>query len=299
LTGARYTDPETVLSPKTSISNVRVLMNTGEDGWSVASLQWDGKDAIGIRWNGGPQNPLGNPQSRGIATWFIAPDEVAAALHARFGDALGELTDQNADVTRVRIRPLPLRIWKKALDKQIDYDWVLSVTDRARGQMEIMNPATGHFMAVHRSQIKALVRDSARDTPNGPKHGILDLNVQMIFEDGQLRLEPLQSLSDRIREVFVEATKTGYAGKHDQVRALINEARTVLVPITGELGPWEAECLDYADAAVSGNFLRLALTSIEKAIAVNKLQQHEYEHGFNYGRPKPPPASTITGKLPR
>src|SRR5882757_2466048 len=286
LTGARYTDPETVLSPKTSISNVRVLMNTGEDGWSVASLQWDGKDAIGIRWNGGPQNPLGNPQSRGIATWFIAPDEVAAALHARFGDALGELTDQNADVTRVRIRPLPLRIWKKALDKQIDYDWVLSVTDRARGQMEIMNPATGHFMAVHRSQIKALVRDSARDTPNGPKHGILDLNVQMIFEDGQLRLEPLQSLSDRIREVFVEATKTGYAGKHDQVRALINEARTVLVPITGELGPWEAECLDYADAAVSGNFLRLALTSIEKAIAVNKLQQHEYEHGFNYGRPK-------------
>ena len=89
---ARYTDPESVLSPKTSISNVRVLMNTGEEGWSVASLQWDGKDAIGIRWNGGPQNLLGNPQSRGIATWFIAPDEIASALRARFGDALGELT---------------------------------------------------------------------------------------------------------------------------------------------------------------------------------------------------------------
>jgi hypothetical protein len=288
LTGARYTDPESVLSPKTSISNVRVLMNTGEDGWSVASLQWEGKDAIGIRWNGGPQNLIGNPQSRGIATWFIAPDEIAAALRTRFGDALGELTDQNADITRVRVRPLPHRIWEEALDKQIDYDWVLSVTDRARGQMEIMNPATGHFMAVHRSQIKALVRDSARDTPNGPKHGILDLNVQMIFEDGQLRLEPLRSLSDRIDEVFVDLAKTGYEGKHDHVRALINEARNALARVTGELGPWEAECLDYADAAVSGNFLRLAITSIEKAIAINKLPQHEYEHGFNYGRPKPP-----------
>ena len=89
-------------------------------------------------------------------------------------------------------------------------------------------------------------------------------------------------------EVFVDVAKTGYEGKHEDIRALINETRIALARVTGELGPWEAECLDYANAAVSGNFLRLALTSIDKAIAVNKLPQQEYEHGYNYGHPKAP-----------
>lgn len=44
--------PETVLSPKGSVANLRVLMNTGEDGWAVTSMQWDGRDALGIRRNG-------------------------------------------------------------------------------------------------------------------------------------------------------------------------------------------------------------------------------------------------------
>jgi hypothetical protein len=26
-----------------------------------------------MRWNGSGENPLGNPQSRGIPTWFIIP----------------------------------------------------------------------------------------------------------------------------------------------------------------------------------------------------------------------------------
>jgi hypothetical protein len=26
-----------------------------------------------MRWNGSEDNPLGNPQSRGIPTWFIIP----------------------------------------------------------------------------------------------------------------------------------------------------------------------------------------------------------------------------------
>jgi hypothetical protein len=277
----RYTDPETVLSPKGSVANLHVLLNTGEGGWAVASMQWEGNDSLGIRWNGHADNPIGNPQSRGIATWFILPDELAALLRARFGDTLGGLSDQNTDITRVRIRPLPHRIWKGAAQEQVDYEWVLSITDRERGHMEIMNPSTGHFMALHRSQIKKLVRDSVNDKPSGPKHGILELNVQMIFEDGRLRLEPLQSLTDRIDEMFLELRQSGYDGKHERVRALIQEARTSLARETGELGPWEAHCLDYAETAMGDNFLRLALNEIKQAIAVKRLPEHEYERGYN------------------
>ena len=28
-----------------------------------------------MRWNGSDQNPIGNPQSRGLPTWFIVPDQ--------------------------------------------------------------------------------------------------------------------------------------------------------------------------------------------------------------------------------
>jgi hypothetical protein len=283
-----YTDPETVLSPKGSVANLRVLLNTGENGWAVASLQWDGRDALGIRWNGHPKNPIGNPQSRGIATWFILPDELAAILRSRFGDALTGLNDQNADITRVRIRPLPHRIWKGTPQEPADYEWVLSITDRVQGHMEIMNPGTGHFMAVHRSQVKGLVRDTGTDRPNGPKHGILNLNVQMVFEDGRLTLEPLQSLTDRVEALSHDMRRTGYEGQHDRVRALIQEARQTLVRPTGAIGPWETAELDDADAAVADNFLQLALTSIAKAIAVSKLPPEDYERGFNYGQPKPP-----------
>lgn len=279
----RFTSPETVISPKGSVSNVRVLLNTGEGGWALAALQWENREALGIRWNGHPENPIGNPQSRGIPTWFIVPDEVDAVLRERFGQSLGELNDQNADITRVKIRPLPHRIWKGEPQDQIDDIWVLSITDRSQGSMEIMNPRTGHFLAVHRSHVKALIRDSINDTPNGPKHGLLDLTVQVVFEDGKVRLEPVQTLADRIDELFAELRQEGYENQHGRVRALIEEARAVVARPTGELGQWEAQELDYAEAAVNTNFLRLALTAIEKAIAVNKLSPEEYEYGFNYG----------------
>ena len=44
-------------------------------GWSFAELKWHDKTSYAMRWNGGTKasSPLGNPQSRGIATWFILP----------------------------------------------------------------------------------------------------------------------------------------------------------------------------------------------------------------------------------
>lgn len=67
-----YVDPETVLSPKNTVSNVKVLYTTGVDGFSIAEVEWAGNPVLAIRWNGGeyPSNPL----SRGIPVWFLLPD---------------------------------------------------------------------------------------------------------------------------------------------------------------------------------------------------------------------------------
>jgi hypothetical protein len=279
-----YTSPETVLSPKASVSNLRVLLNTGEGGYSLASMRWDGDERLGVRWNGSPDNLLGNPQSRGIATWFVLPEEIAAPLRARYEDSAGQLTQQNADITRVRLRPLPDRISKGEIQEKLDDQWVLSITDRAAGNMEIMNPRTGHFLALDRSHVESLQRDPVRHQPHSPKHGLLSLTVQLVFEDGNVRLEPLRTLNDRIASLYSNLTQDGYRGNHAAVTALIQEARASLADPSGNLGPWESLELDYAGAAVRTNFLRLALVAIDKAIAVNRLSAPEYEYGFTYGQ---------------
>jgi len=80
-----YFDPRMVISPKTSIEegSVNVVHDRGEwrggdgwSGWSVAELTWEGEPAVGIRWNVG-ENSVGNPQSRGVPTWFISPSAIA------------------------------------------------------------------------------------------------------------------------------------------------------------------------------------------------------------------------------
>jgi hypothetical protein len=78
-------DPRRVQSPKAWVGkdSVNVIYDGGEwqrndpwAGWSVAELEWDGSPAVGIRWNG-DDNSVGNPQSRGVPTWFILPDPIA------------------------------------------------------------------------------------------------------------------------------------------------------------------------------------------------------------------------------
>lgn len=75
-----YIDPKTVFTPRKHIKSVDVLYDGGEDSWSIALLEYDNKERIGIRWNGGSELPVGNPQSRGKPTWFAVPEELAAGL---------------------------------------------------------------------------------------------------------------------------------------------------------------------------------------------------------------------------
>ncbi len=84
-----YILPKNVTSPRDAISNVDVLYDGGENSASIAKITWFGKSVIGMRWNvsmrewddpnknkPGGNICLGNPVSRGHATWFILPAEM-------------------------------------------------------------------------------------------------------------------------------------------------------------------------------------------------------------------------------
>jgi hypothetical protein len=57
---------------------VEVIHDPGENGMTVACILWNEKEVVATRWNGNDKQPLGNPVSRGHATWFVV-DEYAAA----------------------------------------------------------------------------------------------------------------------------------------------------------------------------------------------------------------------------
>lgn len=79
-----YLDPRQVDSPKRSVCNVRVVYDGGADDCAVAELDWDGQPGVGIRWNGNAEtHPLGSPQGRGYAQWFLVPGPFQDAVLQR------------------------------------------------------------------------------------------------------------------------------------------------------------------------------------------------------------------------
>lgn len=185
-----FTKPETVISPKASVSNLAVLLNTGENGWSLASLQWDDRDALAVRWNGHPGNPIGNPQSRGIPTWFILPDEIAALIRDKY--LAEQLPREDLQLhMRLKLRPLPRRILRGKDQEQRDDVWVVSDASGKNDTVVISNISTDHFLVLHRAHIKDVTPDSMSEKEDNLKHGILNMAVQVVIEDGNVRLEPL------------------------------------------------------------------------------------------------------------
>lgn len=83
-----YHNPHTVVSPQKFIRKVTVLYDGGKDGFSLAVLDWEGTDHIGIRWNVAMKERKdedkqtgkvlcdGAPSSKGIPSWFILPVEL-------------------------------------------------------------------------------------------------------------------------------------------------------------------------------------------------------------------------------
>ncbi len=69
-----YIPPTTVTSPRQKWILIKVLVDEGEGGTAIAVGRWEDKPVLAIRWNGDEEGPVGTPQSRGLATWFIIPE---------------------------------------------------------------------------------------------------------------------------------------------------------------------------------------------------------------------------------
>jgi hypothetical protein len=68
-----YIPPEELVSPKLHWSLIAVL-DAGKEGSSALAIgRWDGVLVLAMRWNGDRGNPIGNPQTRGLPTWFVIP----------------------------------------------------------------------------------------------------------------------------------------------------------------------------------------------------------------------------------
>jgi len=88
---SNYITPDKVDSPRRNWRLIRVLQ-TGEqpDTYgrrvAVAIGTWRGEDdengrtVLAMRWNGDDDWPIGNPQSRGLPTWFIIPERLNDAV---------------------------------------------------------------------------------------------------------------------------------------------------------------------------------------------------------------------------
>ncbi len=72
---SKYVEPSQVSSPRKHWKLLTVLESGAQSTGSVALGRWNDKPVLAMRWNGDEENHLGNPQSRGLPTWFIIPNE--------------------------------------------------------------------------------------------------------------------------------------------------------------------------------------------------------------------------------
>src|SRR5277367_1806032 len=75
-----YTPPTQCHSPRKQWTLLKVLEDRGPTQTSLAIGRWNDKPCLAIRWNGSDLEPIGNPQSRGLPTWFVLPDHLTDTI---------------------------------------------------------------------------------------------------------------------------------------------------------------------------------------------------------------------------
>ena len=70
----KYPQPEGITAPKLHWSLIKVLHKGDPEDYSIAIGKWDNESCLALRWNACEGRPIGNPQSRGLPTWFIVPN---------------------------------------------------------------------------------------------------------------------------------------------------------------------------------------------------------------------------------
>jgi hypothetical protein len=91
-----YIRPKDVNSPKAMWTLVDVVLDKGEGNCAYAIGMWDKGRRIGFRWNGSDDNPIGNPQSRGLPTWTM----LDRALHNAVLRQVEQKNPDKADIMR-------------------------------------------------------------------------------------------------------------------------------------------------------------------------------------------------------
>lgn len=77
-----YILPRDVHSPKNHWKLVEHVIDKGPGQPAYAIGTWNNERRIGFRWNGTDDNPIGNPQSRGLPTWTILDKRLHASVLA-------------------------------------------------------------------------------------------------------------------------------------------------------------------------------------------------------------------------
>lgn len=94
-----FPQPEDVTSPAKHWSLFKVIYRGDAEevgsprDYSIAIGNWDDEPSLAIRWNACAWRPVGNPQSRGLPTWFIVPPALVDAI-------LSTLPEKTQDFTR-------------------------------------------------------------------------------------------------------------------------------------------------------------------------------------------------------
>jgi hypothetical protein len=91
-----YIAPENCHSPKKNWTLLKVLFDHKEGKPSLAIGMWDKIPRLAIRWNGTKGRPIGNPQSRGLPTWFMLPEDMGDMANA----AIKSLSQDDKDFVR-------------------------------------------------------------------------------------------------------------------------------------------------------------------------------------------------------
>lgn len=101
-----YVKAADVISPQQYVTNVKVIFDGGLHSFSVAEIEWEGGNCIGIRWNvarnewvredkkNGDCACLGMPTSHGKPVWFILPSVSVKYLHQMIEDEKKRLKEE-------------------------------------------------------------------------------------------------------------------------------------------------------------------------------------------------------------
>lgn len=66
--------PLNMIGPK----GIKEVLHINQNNrWALVVLVWDGRISLATRWF---WTPLGDPNSRGVPTWHVIPDELAEAI---------------------------------------------------------------------------------------------------------------------------------------------------------------------------------------------------------------------------